>query len=118
LPTNKELRALTGQRDSLPKNQQPWELVLTYEFELDENAKVLPRPALAEDGEVWESFESMLWTIFDSNKRRIDDGPQNDPVSLKKGKHTVRFHVRHPDEATLRKLERMPLSPAARAAPA
>lgn len=110
LPASTELRALTGARDSLPKGQQAWEMVLTYEFELDENAKVLPRVALAEDGEVWESFESMLWTLFDSNKRRIEDGPQNTPVSLKKGKHTLRFHVRHSDESVLRKLDRMPVA--------
>jgi tripeptidyl-peptidase-2 len=110
LPADAEIRALSAPRDLLPEGKQIWEMVLTYEFELDEKAKIRVRPALSEEEESWSSWESMLWTIFDSNKRRIASGPKDVDVSLEKGKHCIRLHVRHVDESALRGMRRMPLA--------
>jgi tripeptidyl-peptidase-2 len=110
LPEKSEVRALDGSRDLLPEGRQVWEAVLTYEFELDEDAKVRPRAAVLETDEVWQSWQSMLWQIHDEGKRLAANGPKNEPVSLPKGKYTLRFHVRSIDEGALRALRTMPLA--------
>jgi tripeptidyl-peptidase-2 len=112
LPSKVDVAALTGPRDLLPKGERIWEMVLTYEFELEDDAKVRPRPSLPEENESFESWESMLWQLYDEGKRVVANGPRGsdaDNVSLDKGKYTLRFHVRHSDEALLRKLKRMPV---------
>lgn len=106
------MAALTGPRDLLPKGERVWEMVLTYDFELEDDAKVRPRPSLPEENESFETWESMLWQLYDSGKRIVGNGPRGsdaDNLSLEKGKYTLRFHVRSSDEARLRKLKRMPV---------
>ena len=109
-PTGSEVTALTGPRDTLPRGRNAWQLVLTYDFELEDDAKITVTPPLPTADESWESWESMLWTLFDENKRRIDDGTSGHAaLSLDKGKYTLRFQVRSEDEAALRGLRNMPL---------
>jgi tripeptidyl-peptidase-2 len=110
LPEESAVRALDATRDLLPRGRPVWEALLTYEFELDEGAKVRPRPAILETNEVWQSWQSMLWQIHDEGKRLVASGPKNDPVQLTKGKYVLRFHVRSLDEATLRGLRNMPVT--------
>ncbi|MGQ0721773.1 MAG: S8 family serine peptidase [Candidatus Eiseniibacteriota bacterium] len=110
LPEEAEVRALDGSRDLLPQGRQVWEALLTYEFELDDDAKVRPRAAVLESDEIWQSWQSMLWQIHDEGKRLAANGPKDAPVSLGKGKYTLRFHVRSTDEAALRGLRNMPLA--------
>lgn len=110
LPKSTDFDALTGPRDLLPKGERVFEMILTYEFELDADAKVRPRIALPENSESWDTWESMLWQIHDAGKRVVATGSENSKeISLDKGKYTLRFHLRHSDEALLRKAKRMPV---------
>jgi len=108
-PSQSVLRPLTGERDRLPHGRQIHELVLSYRFELDESAEITPRTALDFHDESWQSWESKLWMVFDQGKQRVGAGAGARRAKLKKGPHTLRYHVRHDDPAALQKLKEMPL---------
>jgi len=110
-PITADLRPLSDARDLLPEGRQVHELVLTYPFTLDERTTVTPRfPSLNSrlyDGE----FESQLTMIFDANRRleAVDDAWEPGAVSLAKGDHRLRFHLRHDRVDWLELLRDLPL---------
>ena len=108
-PIDSELGALDRERDRLPKERQIYELILTYEFELAEDATVTGRPSVTWLPVDWDIYESQLCMFFDKNKRLIKttEGDQ-ESVRLKKGRHTARFHIRHDDPDHLKRLDGMP----------
>lgn len=107
-PTKAEVRPLDGQRDLLPEGRQIYELVLTYEFKLDEEARIYPRVAMMGIKEFEESWEAQIWMIFDSTKRLVATGTTKpDPVKLSKGDYVVRFQVRNDNLEQLEKLKDM-----------
>jgi tripeptidyl-peptidase-2 len=104
-PVDHELRPLPGNRDLLPERKREHELVLTYEFELDEDSEVWPRSTLNQDWRLWEYYESGLWILFDERKQRVAVGPiLGSFTKLDKGKYTLRYHLRHPDAERLQEL--------------
>ena len=104
-PVDHELRPLPGNRDLLPEGKREHELVLTYEFELDEDSEVWPRSTLNQDWRLWEYYESGLWILFDERKQRVAVGPiLGSFTKLDKGKYTLRYHLRHPDAERLQEL--------------
>lgn len=110
LPKDADVRPLTGPRDVLPDGGNTWEMVLTYGFELDADAKVVVSPPLSLAEETWETWESQIWVLHDGNKRRIADGTSgHPPVSLEKGEYVLRLHVRSADEEALRGLRNLPM---------
>ena len=109
-PAKADLRPLGGQRDLLPEGRQIHELVLTYDFKLEEEGKVTPHVALMDIEEYDESWESMNWMLFDAAKRLVATGNREPKtVKLTKGDYVLRFHVRHDDPALIEKLKDMPL---------
>ena len=107
-PTDSQLHPLDGVRDRLPEERQIYELILTYEVKQPEDGKIHPRPVLTIDGESWDSWESMIWMLFDEHKRRVAVGEiASDPISLDNGDYTLRFHVRSTELDHLQKLEDM-----------
>ncbi len=109
-PRQADLRPLDGVRDRLPEQRQIYELVLTYDVKLDEDAKVTPRVAMTEINELEDSWQSQIVMIFDAGRRLIST-QTGDPkaVSLTKGDYGVRFHVRYDDLAALERLKDLAL---------
>ena len=95
-PAKTELRALDPARDMLSDKRRIHEMVVTYEFELAEDAKIKPIAFNAEDDDFGEEWSSNLWQVFDENKRQVGQGPLwNDAkLSLGKGRYTLRLHLR------------------------
>ncbi|MEM7387478.1 MAG: tripeptidyl peptidase II, partial [Verrucomicrobiota bacterium] len=99
-----EIRILSAERDRLDSGRQAWEMILTYRFTMDTDGRVAPRfPDL--EMRLYESdFQSRLWMVLDSEKKRVafDDGWPGE-ISLKKGRHTLLLHFRHDDREALSK---------------
>ncbi len=109
-PRQADLRPLDGVRDRLPEQRQLYELVLTYDVKLDEDAKVTPRVAMTEINEFEDSWQSQIVMIFDARRRLVStQSGDPKPVSLTKGDYVVRFHVRYDDLAALDRLKDMAL---------
>ena len=109
-PKTAEIRPLNGFRDKLPEERQIYELVLTYEFSLDEAAKITPRVAMLEVEEYQEGWQSLQYMIFNSAKRMVERwGLVARSKHLEKGDYVLRYHVRHDDLSQLEKLEDMAL---------
>lgn len=110
-PSLAEVRPLDPVRDGLPHGRRLFELVLTYPWTMDEGGSVTPRfPAL--EGRLYDGeFESQIWMVFDAAKRflAVDDAWKPGPVSVGKGEHTLRFHLRHERVEWLEKLKSLPL---------
>jgi tripeptidyl-peptidase-2 len=104
-PDSAEIRLLDSPRDTLPENRPHSELALQYEFSLESPATVTPRVALTLEDDPWRRWQSMLWMIFDSNKRLVAAGGDPEPHSLDKGDYVIRFHVRSDHTADLEKLK-------------
>lgn len=101
-PVDWELRPLPGKRDLMPDDTRIHELILTYEYEVeedDEEVRILP--ALAQHDRFWEYWQSGLWMLFDESKQLLQTGPTDASTSLKKGKYTIRYHARFPDPDAL-----------------
>ena len=111
-PSESELRPLTIARDALPNGEVVHELILTYNFTLTADSRVTPTlPSL--NHRLYESdIQSQLWMLFDANKQRLasDDGWESSPISLKKGDHTARYHLRHERPSVLTGLKDLPLA--------
>jgi len=109
-PAQFELRPLDGQRDRLPDERQIYELVLTYNFKLADDARVTPRVAMTNLDELNDSFQSQMYMLFDSAKRLIhSDADDPKPVQLDKGDYVLRFHLRYADREQLKRLKSEPL---------
>ncbi|MCH7870153.1 MAG: S8 family serine peptidase [Planctomycetes bacterium] len=109
-PSDHKIRPLLSERDALPGRRQIFELVLTYEFTMDKAGSVTPVVAMIDEHEYADTWESQIWMLFDSAKRRIAVGTL-DPKKLKleKGDYVLRFHVRQDSADQLEKLIDMPL---------
>lgn len=104
-PSKQITRPLRGERDQLPQERIPYELVLQYEFNLPSKATIHPVPALSTEEAFEYLFESTLWQIFDANKQLVASGIDDDTASLVKGDYVLRWHARHDDPAALDKLK-------------
>jgi tripeptidyl-peptidase II len=110
-PKSAVIRTLTAKRDRLLNGQPNFELVLTYEFEQAAEGKVTLRfPQLGRL--LYDSpLGQFLWVIYDDAKRRVGaDDYDPSPVSLQKGKHTLKLQIRHGDVSVLEKLKKTPLA--------
>eukprot|EP00934_Nitzschia_sp_Nitz4_P004024 Nitzschia sp. Nitz4//scaffold5_size260463//37246//41143//NITZ4_000947-RA/size260463-processed-gene-0.53-mRNA-1//1//CDS//3329555235//4014//frame0 len=98
-----------GERDVQPWNNKTiYQLVLTYEFTLDEKASFTPRaPALQEV--LYEScYESQLMLVYDGDKKYLgfcDIYAQ--PISAPKGTVVIKMQIRHEAPTMLEKLKSM-----------
>ncbi len=93
-PSRSTIRPLDGGRDRLPEERQVYELVLDYEISMDAAGRVTPRISALNipDEKTWQS---RVWMIFDEAKQVVAKGWLDPgPVSLAKGKYTLRFHAR------------------------
>lgn len=105
-PTESKLRPLSAERDRLPDGSIAYELVLTYEFEQKQAGKVTPRFPFNDELLYESPFGTQLWLLFDSAKRRVmTDDVWPDPVSLGKGKHTLKVQLRHSDPKLLERMK-------------
>ena len=110
-PVDSEVRPTGSVRDLLPKGRQVYELILTYEFEMEEPGQVTPRSGMHFDGAMWDTWESMMWTIVDEANRRVaTGGGAPDPVELAEGEYRVLFHVRTHEVDVLGKMVDLPFS--------
>ena len=95
-----------GDRDVLPsESRRIYQLVLTYEFEQEEDGSFTPRaPAL--QGYLYESaLESQMMLVFDADKKLLgtaDSWPSE--IKAQKGTVTIRLQIRHDDPELLEKL--------------
>ncbi|MDA1194094.1 MAG: S8 family serine peptidase [Planctomycetota bacterium] len=110
-PSEFELVAGDPERDMLPKGRLVHEAVLTYPFKLAEDARVQPRAFLALYEDIYESWSSGLWMIFDEHKRLVGRGPIFDDAThaLKAGDYVLRLHLRHPEAKRLEAVRAAPL---------
>ncbi|MBC8325289.1 MAG: S8 family serine peptidase [Verrucomicrobia subdivision 3 bacterium] len=104
-PTNAVIRPLDPVRDRLDDEEQIHEMMITYNFDQANPARVTPVLTVDYNDGSDYFFESGVWQLFDAQKRRLGSGSHNDPVSLAKGKHVLRYHVRHPDKKLLERFQ-------------
>jgi len=93
-PTSSEIRPLGGRRDKLPEERQVYELVLEYPLHIDTAGTYTPRISALNiaDEKTWQS---RVWMIFDSAKRRVATGwLEPGGVRLEKGDYKLFFHTR------------------------
>ena len=111
-PSNFKPRPLTDPRDSLPSNRRIYEAELSYSFSLSKKTTVTPQPALALEDQFHESWESLIWMLYDKSKRFIASGSSGSrgSSSLSKGDYILKFHVRNHELKHLKKLKDMPLN--------
>ena len=111
-PSEFKTRPLTDARDALPDNRRIFEAELTYKFNLTAKTTVTPRPALALEDQFQESWESLIWMLYDKSKRLIAAGSSGSKssVSLDKGDYVLKFHARNHQLDHLKKLKDMPLN--------
>ncbi|MCL4177805.1 MAG: S8 family serine peptidase [Verrucomicrobia bacterium] len=110
-PAKAELQPLSTERDRLTGGKRIHELILSYSFEQDQPGSITPRfPAL--NGRLYDGeFESQLWMLFDDANQllAVDDGWDPGAVRLGRGRHLLRFHLRHDQSAWLDQLKELPL---------
>ncbi len=104
-PSKAEIRPLDPVRDRLDDEEQIHEMILTYNFDQAAAARITPVLTVDYNDGSDYFFESGVWQLFDAQKRRLGSGTHNDPVSLAKGKHVLRYHVRHPDKKLLERFQ-------------
>jgi tripeptidyl-peptidase-2 len=108
-PQSYEIHMLSD-RDLWPSSKKSiMELKLSYDYEIrEDSSKIIVRAPILQ-GLLYDSlYEAQLFMIFDSHKRLIHTGDEwPDEVSLKKGRYTVKLHVRHDDVAQLERLRDM-----------
>ena len=104
-PTKAIIRPLDPVRDRLDDEEQIHEMIITYNFDQAKPARVTPVLTVDYNDGSDYFFESGVWQLFDAQKRRLGSGTHNDPVSLAKGKHVLRYHVRHPDKKLLERFQ-------------
>ncbi|MEE3001706.1 MAG: S8 family serine peptidase [Planctomycetota bacterium] len=97
---------LGKERDELPEGRRIHQMVLDYDFELDEDASI----------RVWEAdlpetrdLESTMVLIYDESMQLMLAAVGDDWHSLDKGTYLARYHVRHDDRSSLEDLEDLPL---------
>eukprot|EP00929_Paragymnodinium_shiwhaense_P110790 TRINITY_DN7800_c0_g1_i1.p1 TRINITY_DN7800_c0_g1~~TRINITY_DN7800_c0_g1_i1.p1 ORF type:complete len:1265 (+),score=358.68 TRINITY_DN7800_c0_g1_i1:256-4050(+) len=99
-----------GERDVYLEGKRVYELLLDYNFKVEEDCDVTPQAFLFND-KLYESvLEAQLILIYDHGKKRVgcvDAWPQ--ATKLKKGEYVARLQVRHDDVALLEKLKGYPL---------
>ncbi len=113
-PSKHSIRTLDPARYLLPQERQIYELELHYNFEQGEKESVKCQPAVYGLSDLlYDSpFESQMWMVFDSNKQLMGTGDalHEYPVTLPKGKYTLRLSVRHDKRDALDKLKAMVVS--------
>eukprot|EP01114_Cavostelium_apophysatum_P008446 TRINITY_DN2094_c0_g1_i2.p1 TRINITY_DN2094_c0_g1~~TRINITY_DN2094_c0_g1_i2.p1 ORF type:complete len:1234 (+),score=363.51 TRINITY_DN2094_c0_g1_i2:119-3820(+) len=97
-PASATVRPLFRERDELPDGKQISELLLTYNFKIDESCEIdVSVPVISAtlyDGAV----DGQLLQVLDSNKRVIgwgDAWPSHYVFKVGKGDYTVRLQLRH-----------------------
>jgi len=99
-----------GYRDELPGGKSVYEIILTYNFDMDKKANCkVTFPTL--NGKLYDSpFGSQLFMVFDELKYHVSSGDAwPDSKTIPKGKTTVRLHVRHDNTKLLLTLKSLPL---------
>jgi len=92
--TSSEVRPLGGERDTLPEERQVYELVLRYPLHIDAAASYTPRVSALNIPEE-KTWQSRMWMIFDSAKRRVATGwLEPGGVRLEPGDYELFFHAR------------------------
>jgi tripeptidyl-peptidase II len=113
-PAKHTIRTLDPARYLLPQERQIYELELQYNFEQGEKESVKCQPVVHGLSDLlYDSpFESQMWMVFDSNKQLMGTGDalHEYPVSLPKGKYTLRLSVRHDKRDALDKLKNLVVS--------
>ncbi len=110
-PVETTIEPLRDQRDLLPDGRGTYRLICDYDFSLDERTSLAVKPAIGELPQAWEDYESMLWIVFDSNKRVVDAQCGNDDViTLDAGEYRLRYHVRHDNPKELEKIKDLALA--------
>ncbi len=109
-PTKATTSLLGDERDGLWDQQQTWQLILDYEFELDSNAKIkLTNPSLT--GLLYDApLDSHRIFLFDDNNQLVftEDMSPTD-FSAKTGSYKAQVELRHTNRDALKRYEKMPL---------
>ncbi len=102
-PVKFEVQPGEASRDTLSRGRVIHEAVLSYDIELEEDARVRPTSFQGFFEDIYESWSSALWMVFDKNKRRVATGPVwgDKTVKLAKGTYRLRLHLRHEDPLRL-----------------
>ncbi len=110
-PSSFAMTAGDPERDVLTRGRVIHDAVYTFKFSLKKDAKLTPRSFLSIYEDVYESWSSGLWMVFDENKRRVGKGPLPDGASLAlaKGSYVLRLHLRHEDPKELKAFAQAPL---------
>jgi tripeptidyl-peptidase-2 len=108
-PSKTQIRRLSAERDRLPNDRQIYELINTYQFSLAATTRVTARTGVSAQSEANLSWQSMLWQIFDVNKRLRASGNSGKSATLAKGVYTLRFHLRSASLAEIKRIEKTPL---------
>ncbi|HJO09396.1 MAG TPA: S8 family serine peptidase [Verrucomicrobiota bacterium] len=105
-------RPLTDARDALPGNRRIFETEFTYKFSLSTKTAVTPQPPLALEDQFHESWESLIWMLYDKSKRLIAAGSSGSKssVNLVKGDYVLKFHVRNHHLDHIKKIKDMPMN--------
>lgn len=99
-----------GERDVLLDGSRYYQLVLEYDFELNEKSSVVPRwPSL--QGVLYESdFTGQLFMIYDSKKKLVGKGDSWPSfTTLSKGSYKVFIQIRHRSLQMLESLVQTPM---------
>ncbi|XP_031554866.1 tripeptidyl-peptidase 2-like [Actinia tenebrosa] len=99
-----------GTRDVLPKRGQIYALDLTYSFSQSRAAEIQINAVYLSELLYDSEYESQLWMLYDSNKRRVNCGdafPNRYTAKVEKGDYTLKFQIRHDKKEQLEKLKDM-----------
>lgn len=108
-PKTAEIAPLTIGRDQLPDERHFYGLTLSYEFSLDERAKVSPRTPAKSDEFGSQLWSSGLWMIYDKHKQILHSGVNGRDATLDKGDYTLKLFLRHLDTSQLESIRELPL---------
>ncbi len=110
-PTSAVLTQLANDRDGYDENRRFHELELSYDFEQASSGPVTPNFLKTDDLLYDSEYGGTVWAIYAAGGRRVaTDDIWTAPVSLGKGKYTLKLWVRHDTRSKLEGLKSMPLA--------
>ncbi|KAL7634240.1 UNVERIFIED_CONTAM: hypothetical protein RMT77_015570 [Armadillidium vulgare] len=113
-PVESKMEVLGGPRDTLPEGRVIYQLLLTYNLNVNKSGvEVTPKCCLLSHVLYESSYESQLWMLFDSGKQLLCSGDafsSKYSCKLDKGSYIIKRHIRHEKSEYLEKLNELPLT--------
>ena len=109
-PSKSLVRLLSVPRDRLPDGTQLFQLLLTYEFEVQKSGLVTPGFPTGDD-RLYEAVQGVpFWMLFNEHRQLVAvDDMWPSALRLKRGKYQLRLQLRHPDASRLEALKQSTL---------